>query len=678
MKKKAFFSFALLFCFLLTGSAISPRRSSAFLPEKKESGAIDLNNVRAVSLKALQEQLKAHQTEGSFPEALLQLAGLKSIMGYVIDLTNHDLLLFGRTDPDLPPLYLEDFVLALRNAWFKYAPVRGNVQTYSFPGCSIDPNPQTIQKLQSIAQRVVGGSSPELVKKELVNWHRTCKELQSVRVMGLPFDSRFARVTVKADYDMKTLADGSDSLDLPGFKSLVDMKLNEVRRAVVANQPITISLAGMNRFWFYPGANLYEEDQGVILIKQCPVTLLTEETFVKASGGYGSSGRVDPLAQRFAEGFSILYEKVAGERSIYIELENLFRFVALAKIIKFKSADTQAGLDLNYLLEDFPVAKQMVDKQLPGRSAVKNFQHRQELAGGYRVAYLWLPSCGGVSIEIKVTAKNFATSTSGFLAGLRDNILAAQPSSNNLYRDCQDKPDGHLAAVQNSIRLQAINQHSQNASVVTVKNAASGYQVFSPRGLIYEGNNIPELVNAINSRMGDELKATVYLDTQGFDSPDKIAGFAATCRIQQAKTNSKITVKSFAEENETAALQDLYFSPGIRFEKQTSPVETVAEGQYKGWHKITLTFVTKIKGKIRRLVVEVLARTLQLAQDFLRRMTSYFSAQDFETTDNVSEVINRIRQELQKSDDDFIIKIRDEVGNTEIVILFETATVGAG
>jgi hypothetical protein len=228
------------------------------------------------------------------------------------------------------------------------------------------------------------------------------------------------------------------------------------------------------------------------------------------------------------------------------------------------------------------------------------------------------------------------------------------------------------------MRLQEINQRSQNASVITVKNTASGYQAFSARGLIYEGNHIPELVNALNSHLGDELKATVYLDTQGFDSPDKAAEFAAACRLQQAKTNAKITVKSFAGENATTALQDLFFSPGIRFEKQTSPVETIAEGQYKGWHKVTLTFVTKMKGKFRRLTVEVLARTVQLAQDFQGRMAAYFAAQDFETADHVSEVINRIRQELQKSDGDFIIKIHDETGNAEIVILSRPPTIAAG
>lgn len=99
--------------------------------------------------------------------------------------------------------------------------------------------------------------------------------------------------------------------------------------------------------------------------------------------------------------------------------------------------------------------------------------------------------------------------------------MTALALTSGLYRDCQDQADGHLAVVQNVIRLQEINQHSPNASVVTVKNLASEFKVFSARGLIYEDNDIPALVHAVNSRLGSELKPTVYLDTEGFASPDK-------------------------------------------------------------------------------------------------------------------------------------------------------------
>jgi hypothetical protein len=387
--------FLLAFSWGLSGSwaAVSGQSQSVEMtPPEPEK-------VRAVSMKALQRQLRVHQEERTQPtKELLQFAGLKKVIGYLVDDTNNDLILFGSIDPNRPPLYVEDFVIALRNAWFDYTVLGGNTLVYSHPGCSIDPNPETSQRLMQVGQQVVRVPSFDQVQKALEDWERICQEPQTVRVMGIPFNTRFAKVMVKADYDMKLLVDGSDSLDVPGFASLTDMKLNEIRVALQQGQPISLSIS-MNRFWFFPGPNFYEESPGIVWVKQCPVNLLTEEMYISQTGNLLQGHHADPLAKEFAEGFSVLYSKVAEERPIYAELENLFRFVALAKILKFKLAEIP---DITYLLEAFRVLQTPVDSHLPGRSAVKEFQHRQEVPGGYQIAQLWLPSCGGVGIEIQV------------------------------------------------------------------------------------------------------------------------------------------------------------------------------------------------------------------------------------------------------------------------------------
>ena len=126
--------------------------------------------------------------------------------------------------------------------------------------------------------------------------------------------------------------------------------------------------------------------------------------YINKSGQYGGRGGTDSMAKEFTDGFSILYEKTAAERPIYLELENLFRFVALAKISEKKCGNQ---LDIDYLLEQFPLSKTLVEQTLPGRSAVKDFSHRQDFQAGYQITQLWLPSCGGVSIEIQPQAYHF-------------------------------------------------------------------------------------------------------------------------------------------------------------------------------------------------------------------------------------------------------------------------------
>ena len=93
--------------------------------------------------------------------------------------------------------------------------------------------------------------------------------------------------------------------------ALADMTLNEIRRAILQGEQISISPSSMNRFWFYPGKNIYEEDQGIILIKECPVILLTNQMYLTKSGQIIDVSDIDVLAQKFAEDFTKYYSAIA-------------------------------------------------------------------------------------------------------------------------------------------------------------------------------------------------------------------------------------------------------------------------------------------------------------------------------------------------------------------------------
>lgn len=390
---------------------------------------------RAVSLKILQQKAKECMGKRKCPENILKLCGLTSIDGFVIDKKNKDIILFGKVDSTSPVLYLEDFVIALRNVWLKYAPLKGHTYYYSAPSCSIDPNPKTIQQLQQIEGNILSNSKE--AKSSLEQWHAVCSQPQKVRVLGIPFDSRFAKVMVDADYYMKRLVDGSVSLEIPGFISLTDMTLAKIKEDIIQGRSISVPLVCMNRFWFFPGKNQYLEDKGVVFIKQCQVKLLTEQEFLTKRGEITGMGRPNPLAKKFADNFTVKYEEIARRKPIYRELENLFRFVALAKIMKYKDIPAEAELDLNYFLNHFPLSKTPVSHTLPGISHVKRFQHQQDIPGGYRIVQLWLPTCGGVDIDIRMSKKNFIKDTIKALIKLKKAILKARPFLYALYWDFQ-------------------------------------------------------------------------------------------------------------------------------------------------------------------------------------------------------------------------------------------------
>ncbi|MDI6808733.1 MAG: DUF1598 domain-containing protein [Candidatus Eisenbacteria bacterium] len=390
---------------------------------------------RAVSLKTLQDKVEACATKRTCPDEYLQLCGIKKILGYVLDGTNKDIILIGQTDRTSPPLYLEDFVVALRNTWFLYATKQGNTRYYSAPGCSIDPDPRVLNELQQMAGKI--GSSPDLasVRENFKEWQGICRQPQQVRVLGIPHDTRFAKVMVEADYYMKRLVDGSVDLGIPGFESLSGMTLNVLREDSRNSRPMSVPLSFLNRFWFYPGESSFTQDKGVTYINKFEVGLLSEEEFLTERGEVAGTGKPNPLAGKFAKNFSEQYAAIAGMKPIYAELEGLFRFVALTKIMKEKDAITESGMNLDYLMNNYPVSGAQVDETLPGIQNMKEFSDTTWTKDGYITHYVWLPTCGGVSIDAKIQGKDIVWDKTGRLLEIRKNVLSARRTSDAVSWD---------------------------------------------------------------------------------------------------------------------------------------------------------------------------------------------------------------------------------------------------
>ncbi len=393
---------------------------------------------RAISLNELQKRAEECVMNGTYPKDIFQLCGIKKISGYIVDKENRDIILIGTVDESSPPLYLEDFVIALRNEWLKYAPLKDNTYYYSPPGCSIDPDPAVFNNLQQISNTFYSDTNAENAPKYLNQWKDVCSRPQQVRIMGVPADTRFAKVMVEADYYAKRLVDGSVSLDIPGFTSLMDRVLNIARRDIQEGKPISVPLSFYNRFWFSPSENSFLESDGAVYIEKSDIILLTEEEYLTEKGEAVGTGRPNLLADEFAKNFSDQYAEIAGINPIYFELEALFRFVSLVKVMKFRDAPSEAQINLDYLLNRYPIRNISVNKTLSGISNVKEFKYEEEFTGGFSTYYLWLPSCGGVSIDIIIKEKNIAKDPDGILATEKERIIETRPSSDSLYWDFTD------------------------------------------------------------------------------------------------------------------------------------------------------------------------------------------------------------------------------------------------
>lgn len=356
-------------------------------------GAAQAATGRAVSLNALATACKSGQGA-----SVARLCGITEVRGFLVDDASGDVIVIGKVDPALPALQLDDFAVALRNVWGVYAKTRGRVRYYSAPGCSIDPDPNVIQELQNIGDRMRAGGPGNRMEDIEADWSRAGRSPQNVRVMGVPFDSRFAKVMVDADYYMKRLVNGTVQLDIPGFVSLSDLKADEAREELKRGGKFTDPGQSLNRFWFSPGETTYEEDGGVVSLRSCRVTLLTEAEFLTSHGQIAGMGRPDPLAGKFAHSFGAYYDDIAHERPIYNELQGLFRFVALARMMKDNGARCKG---LVYLLKSHHVGISPVSRQVLGLTNVNRVTEERETADGKASLVIVMQSCGGVSMDVR-------------------------------------------------------------------------------------------------------------------------------------------------------------------------------------------------------------------------------------------------------------------------------------
>ncbi len=390
---------------------------------------------RAVSLRVLEERVKSCVNGRECPQEVLELAGLRWLEGYVVDPATHDLILVGHVVKNSPPLHLEDFVIAVRDAWRLYGHQKGNTFYYSDPGCSIDPQPKVIQELQRTGKYLQGNPSSAGQEEALEYWHKVCHMPQQVRVLGIPYHTHFAKVMVDADYFMKKLLDGSETLQSSKFKSLSDLHIDAMERAMKGGKQAAVSTESMSRFWFHAGQAVLLDDPGMVEIKQVPVELLTEQEHLSKKGQIVGSGHPDPLANQWAESFTRSYRAIAKEHSIYRELENLYRFVALARSMKEKRAMQSAGLDLATLIQDFQVPETQVASTLPGHSNVRTERYSQAVVNGYAASTVTMPSCGGVDAGVDITAKSFSRDRSKQLAHAVRAVLGARKDPAVLYWD---------------------------------------------------------------------------------------------------------------------------------------------------------------------------------------------------------------------------------------------------
>lgn len=384
---------------------------------------------RAVSLKGLERELVKCGSDTACTAPGRSLYDLTSIDGFVVDTQAQDIILVGHRAEGGRPLDLDDFVVMLRNALNLYARREGNTIWYTAPGVSIDPRPETIARLQELDQ-LTGG-----LEDYADEWPEFCEVPQDVRILGVP-ESRAAAIMLEADYKMKRFVNGQVAIASPGYASLSDLSLEAARNAAQSGEA-EHAIGGLTRFWFSAGTHRVTADDDVIMLETANVVLLDEAEFLTREGEVVAAAEPNDLAREFSCAFSRNYRAIAAEpeHAVYADLQEIFRWAALARLMVDRDAFGAAGFRPRWLIEDYSVTPQSLPATLDGISEIRRWPEKDDPEYGQSRVRLVLPSCGGVAVDHSGLHTSVLPDLSGRLAHMGQIVTFYRETLTQVFWD---------------------------------------------------------------------------------------------------------------------------------------------------------------------------------------------------------------------------------------------------
>ncbi|NUO01379.1 MAG: DUF1598 domain-containing protein [Saprospiraceae bacterium] len=338
-----------------------------------------------ISLARLMEKV---QNTSPLPDQLDTLFGLSWLEGYVIDSINKDIVLVGKRNPKRSAYHFEDLLVNFQNVFS---------DSSQAPFCSLDPLPENMKKLQQVLNSRFNNHQSQ------VDAAIAAVGGQQVVVGGVPRNSRHANVMIFADYDMKKLSQGL--IKMPGVRSTLEISLASPH-----------SQSSMSRFWFhikesknskvYPN---FDVNKGIVLIKECPVIVLTEKQQADDEGNLSDQTTPDTIAETFAEELSRNFSSLTLENALFCDLENLFRLQACLRAMKIQQALEESAINTVpfFRIRLPPGGVSELPVELPGlvnadtKEEVKNHPDSSKT-----IHEFFQIVAGGVSQEMRISKKN--------------------------------------------------------------------------------------------------------------------------------------------------------------------------------------------------------------------------------------------------------------------------------
>ena len=295
------------------------------------------------------------------------LVYLNNITGAAFDPTTGQLILIGQQDLSLPPMNMDDLVVAIRS-----------VYSGEDPGVTMVP---------------LDPSGGDIT--------------QRVEYFGQTENTHFGWIMFEADRYLKSLAAGQDTLtgqpvtpDVPGFKS--ELQLSFEQRTAVP----------WHRNWFVPGEIVLAQasDGQTMIFERASIQLESRFIQFQSDGSMIDIEGSSPVTDQFTVFVSEHYDEFADEKPQLAELEQLARIVGVVKWLR----DSGIPVDLSWL-DNYEVAYVETPLTTPG---VVNEMSTSD-------ASYTITSFGGVDFS---TENSYVGDDYADAVALRKQALASRPA----------------------------------------------------------------------------------------------------------------------------------------------------------------------------------------------------------------------------------------------------------
>ncbi|QEG42713.1 DUF1598 domain-containing protein [Roseimaritima ulvae] len=301
--------------------------------------------LRMVSLAKLQQAIRETKANGQrLPDEMRYLAGLQRVEYVLVYPEQQDIVLAGPAEPWVvredasvvgahsgqPTLLLEDLMIAMQSV---------EMARQAGISCSIEPTAEGRQRLNALLRRAQRNrlTDPRVLEPAM----REAFGPQTVKLTGVPTDSRYARVLVAADFEMKRIAMELAEAPIQGLPSYMTMAKNQ--RQSSSTNP---------RWWMTTNYNALERtaDRLAWRISGQGVKTLTESDRLLADGNVEQAGRTNKTAQKWAELMTEKYPELARSQAIFGDLRNIMDLSVIATLITQERLEQHSGCDLDVLM----------------------------------------------------------------------------------------------------------------------------------------------------------------------------------------------------------------------------------------------------------------------------------------------------------------------------------------